>query len=172
MNPQSRKIYPLPLSGCLLSLLLCGGCETDLGGLKPPPGQRAAASQMGVRNEAVPSSTVPKYKAWNDAETIAGREKGRAPLAGGGISMNPVYGENTMLVVKPIDFAQLKAGMTVVYLNSGGRRVAHQLIAKEGGGWRSQGINNYSEDKDLVTPQNYIGVVYMSLAAEGPMVIP
>ena len=127
---------------------------------------------MGVRQEAVPSSGVPKYKAWNDAETISAREKGRSPLAGGGVSMNPVYGDNTMLVVKPIDYAQLKVGMTVVFMNSAGRRVAHQLIAREGKGWRSQGINNFVEDRDLVTPENFIGVVYISLASEAPLVIP
>lgn len=172
MNPQTRKSLR---TGCFLlgtlSLFLSAGCETEVGGLRPVPGQQALA-QAGVRQEAVPSTTVSKYRAWNDAEAIAAREQGRAPLAGGGVSMNPVYGDNTMLVVKPVPYAELKQGMTVVYLNSSGRRVAHQLIAKQRKGWRSQGINNYGEDRDLVTPDNYIGVVYISLAAEGPMLIP
>lgn len=171
MNPQPHN-FSLPAALCLLaSLFLCAGCETELGGLPPAKGQ-SRASRMGLRNEAVPSSDVPRHKAWADAEMIANRENGRAPLVGGGVSMNPVYGDNTMLVVKPLPYDQLEPGMTVVYRNAAGRRVAHQLISKERHGWRSQGINNADADQDLVTPENYIGVVYISLAAEEPLSIP
>jgi len=82
--------------------------------------------------------------------------------------MNPVYGENTMLVVHPIEYAQLQVGMTVVYQSRTGHRVAHQLIAKEKGGWRAQGLNNANQDAELVTPENLIGVVYASIVSETP----
>lgn len=82
--------------------------------------------------------------------------------------MNPVYGENTMLVVHPIAYQDLKVGMTVVYLSKAGHRVAHQLISKERGGWRAQGINNANQDAELVTPENLIGVVYASIVSEAP----
>ena len=82
--------------------------------------------------------------------------------------MKPVYGDNTMLVVAPIAFADLQAGMTVVYTNRLGRRVAHQLLSPTRRGWRVQGLNNQAEDAELVTPENLIGVVYASLATEEP----
>jgi len=107
-------------------------------------------------------------EAYKDASVLASRGQGRQALVGGGASMNPVYGENTMLVVHPIAYQDLKVGMTVVYLSKAGHRVAHQLIAKERGGWRAQGINNANQDAELVTPENLIGVVYASIVSEAP----
>jgi hypothetical protein len=73
-----------------------------------------------------------------------------------------------MLVVAPIAFVDLQEGMTVVYTNRHGRRVAHQLLSLTRRGWRVQGLNNQAEDAELVTPENLIGVVYASLATEEP----
>jgi hypothetical protein len=138
-------------------MVLVAGCETA--STQPDPARTVAPA-------AVPSADVSKYQAWKDASMLSSRSEGREALVGGGESMNPVYGDNTMLVVSPIEYSQLKAGMTVVYTNRFGRRVAHQLIAKESKGWRAQGINNPEEDNDLVTPDNLIGVVYASLSSE------
>lgn len=80
--------------------------------------------------------------------------------------MNPIYGDNTMMVVKPLPFDQLTATHVVVFMNSAGRRVAHQLISRVGRGWLSQGINMAKADSDIVTPENYIGVVYITFAAQ------
>lgn len=173
MNPQNAKKFTArPLLAFAAGLLLAG-CETDLGGLPPAPGQVVTRTGGGTkRSEAVPSTTVPRGKAWRDAEALASREPGRVPLVGGGESMNPVYGDNTMLVIKPVPYEQLQVGMTVVYVNSAGRRISHVLIARERRGWRSKGLNNIDDDPELVTPLNYVGVVYISLAAEQPMVIP
>ena len=82
--------------------------------------------------------------------------------------MNPVYGENTMLVVHPIAFEKLTVGMTVVYVNRDGKRVAHQLVAKEANGWRARGLNNLQEDTELITRDNLVGVVYASLVHADP----
>ena len=133
--------------------------------------QDSKESKSGSKNggpEAVPSANVTKIQAWKDASKVASRSEGTTALAGGGQSMNPVYGDNTMLVVHPIEYAKLKLGMTVVYFSQRtGGRVAHQLIAKESKGWRAKGLNNPKEDADLVTPDNLIGVVYISLVSEG-----
>lgn len=134
--------------------MLLGGCATP-----PPAGPPAPVPP-------VPSANVQKVQAWRDAEMLAARDPGRTALVGGGASMNPVYGDNTMLVAVPIDFKDLQAGMYVVYLNRQNRRVAHRLVAKEGKGWRAQGLNNPDEDNDLVTPENLIGVIYASLTTE------
>jgi len=78
--------------------------------------------------------------------------------------MRPMYGENTILVISRLKFEDLQAGMTIAYTNDRGHRVVHQLLAKDRLGWRIQGLNNESEDRERVTRDNLIGVVYASLA--------
>jgi hypothetical protein len=151
---KTIALRPPVLAGLLAAGVLLGGCAT------PPPAGAPATAQP------VPSANVQKVQAWKDAEMLAARDPGRTALVGGGESMNPVYGDNTMLVAVPIDFKDLQAGMYVVYLNRHNRRVAHRLVAKEGKAWRAQGLNNPDEDNDLVTPENLIGVIYASLTSE------
>jgi len=85
-------------------------------------------------------------------------------VIGSGESMQPVYGENTILVISKIPFDELKTGMTIAYMNQRGHQVVHQLVVKEAAGWRVQGVNNEVEDRERVTRDNLIGVVYASLA--------
>lgn len=140
--------------GGFIAGLLLAGCET--------------VSESAPAGTPTPSANVKKYQAWKDAEMLAQRQTGREALVGGGDSMKPIYGDNTMLVVTPIAYDDLQPGMTVVYTNRRGRRVAHQLLEKLSEGWRVQGFNNAEEDSELVTPQNLIGVVYASLSSEEP----
>jgi len=93
---------------------------------------------------------------------VAAREPGRIPVVGTGSSMQPVYGDNTMLVVRPIDYDLLQAGMTVAYVDHNGVRVVHRLIEKVADGWRVMGLNNERVDNELVTRKNLIGEVYAS----------
>lgn len=155
---QWRRLHVCAQSlGLAVLAGLFSGCETD------GAGTPAASAQP-----MTPSANVKKVQAWKDAEMLAGREAGREALVGGGDSMKPIYGDNTMLVVTPINYADLQEGMTVVYTNRHGRRVAHQLLSPTRSGWRVQGLNNEAEDAELVTPENLIGVVYASLATEEP----
>lgn len=129
--------------------VVLGGCATAV-----QPANRTRVSN-GQRREI-----------WQDAELLAAREPGREVLFGAGESMAPVYGDGSVLVTRPIDYRQLRAGMTVVYVTVEGHRVAHRLIRQEDHGWRAQGINNATPDPDLVTPENLVGVVYASLAQD------
>jgi hypothetical protein len=115
---------------------------------------------------AAPSTHVSRREVWHDAELLAGLEPGRDVLVGAGDSMAPVYGDGTILVIRPVAFNELREGMTVVYLNSEGRRVAHRLVQHEERGWRARGLNNPELDDELITPQNLLGQVYASLAHE------
>ena len=151
---KTTALRPLARACTLGAGLLFGGCGTTPPTGAPPPAQ------------PVPTANVQKIQAWKDAEMLAARDPGRTALVGGGTSMNPVYGDNTMLVAVPIDFKDLQAGMYVVYINRDNRRVAHRLVAKESKGWRAQGLNNSEEDDDLVTPENLIGVIYASLTPD------
>ncbi|HEX2100918.1 MAG TPA: S24/S26 family peptidase, partial [Candidatus Synoicihabitans sp.] len=63
---------------------------------------------------------------------------------------------------------QLAVGMMVAYRNQRGFVVVHRLVARtRQGDWRVQGLNNAALDRETVTRQNLLGVVYVSLAHEG-----
>ncbi len=117
--------------------------------------------------DVAPSTDVSVDEAWHDAKTIAERGPGRLPVVGTGTSMQPIYGENTMLVITPIAFDELKAGMTVAYMNRNGVRIVHVLEEKVSGGWRVRGLNNEQQDSELVTPRNLIGAIYASFNYDG-----
>lgn len=118
--------------------------------------------------KVVPSSDVSRVQAWKDAEMVAKNGEGRSSAAGSGGSMQPVYGDNTMIVITKIAYEDLQPGMTVAYMNHKGHQVVHQLKDRTSRGWHVQGINNEVEDTDLVTRENLLGVVYASFATEEP----
>jgi hypothetical protein len=99
---------------------------------------------------------------------VASMGEGRASAAGSGGSMQPVFGDNTMIVISEIAYEDLQPGLTVAYINRRGHQVVHQIIEKETAGWRVQGLNNEIEDLDHVTRENLLGVIYASFAAEEP----
>ena len=85
--------------------------------------------------------------------------------------MEPVLSENTIIIVRPIDFEDLEAGMIVGYLNQDGYRVLHKLQRRAGpDAWIAQGIHNPRPDRDFVTRENLLGVLYTVLynEASGP----
>ncbi|HWA10492.1 MAG TPA: S24/S26 family peptidase [Opitutaceae bacterium] len=144
---HTRRLVLLTLPAAALFGLI--GCTSTSVPAVPTPG--AASSQREL---------------WHDAELLAAREPGRDVLLGAGESMAPVYGDGSVLVIRPMAYAELRAGMTVVYLNREGRRIAHRLWRQEENGWRARGLNNAEPDTELVTAENLVGVVYASLARE------
>jgi hypothetical protein len=144
--PYSGMSRPLPL----MLLVLAGCVETPAPSpLKP-----------------VPATDVGRIQAWRDAEQVASRGVDRTTVIGSGDSMRPIYGENTVLVLTKIDYAHLKPGMQVGYVNEAGQRVVHVLLSQDARGWRVQGLNNDSMDQERVTRYNLIGVVYASFATD------
>lgn len=113
-----------------------------------------------------PATDVGRIQAWRDAERVAAGDADREAVIGSGESMKPIYGENTVLVLTKIDYANLKSGMQVAYVNEAGRRVVHVLLQPDARGWRVQGLNNEEEDRERVTRYNLIGVVYASFATD------
>jgi hypothetical protein len=143
------------LGSVVAALLVLGagaGCQSA-----PPP-----APEAPVPPPLPPSANVSVDQAWADAKMVAARAPGRIPVMGMGVSMQPVYGDNTLLVISPIPYAQLRPGMTVAYLNSQGVRVVHRLVEKVDDGWKVMGLNNAAVDGELVTRRNLIGVIYAS----------
>ena len=143
--------------GGLGLLLAAAGCASTPPAAPPAPGPAAVA---------VPTASVGVDQAWQDAKLVASRAPGRIPVVGAGSSMEPVYGDNTMLVISPIAYNQLRPGMTVAYRNRDGLRVVHELVEKLDDGWRVKGLNNAQADPELVTRKNLIGVVYASFNYE------
>jgi hypothetical protein len=127
----------------------------------PTPSREATA-------KLVPSTNTSRVQAWKDAELVAGMGEGRVSAAGSGGSMQPVFGSNTMVVISKIAYEDLKAGMTVAYMNRKGHQVVHQILEKKARGWSVQGLNNEVVDLDFVTRDNLLGVIYVSFAAEEP----
>lgn len=81
-----------------------------------------------------------------------------------GISMEPVLSENTVILMRPIEFDDLDAGMIVGYQAKDGSRVIHKLVRRAGNeAWIAKGINNPGEDRELVTRENLLGVLYTVL---------
>lgn len=129
-----------------------------------PPKEDKAGPSAKPDPKAVPSANVSRLQAWKDAELIASLAPGRLEVVGSGDSMRPMYGDNTILVIARIPFLELQTGMTVAYTNQRSHRVVHQLLERDRLGWRIQGLNNAEEDRERVTAENLIGVVYASLA--------
>ena len=144
-----------PVLAALLAMGAGGGCTSA-----PPPPSPAPMPPVS------PTANVTVDQAWTDAQLVASRAPGRIPVMGMGVSMQPVYGDNTLLVISPIAYGQLRAGMTVAYLNSHGVRVVHSLVEKTDDGWKVMGLNNAALDGELVTRRNLIGVIYASFNYE------
>lgn len=107
-----------------------------------------------------PSSTSPRGDVIRAAVDLERQENGREATIGGGESMAPVFGENSVIVTHPIAFKELEVGMMVAFFNEDGIRVVHQLIKLTPNGWVSQGLNNAFPDEGFVTAENLIGEVY------------
>lgn len=98
------------------------------------------------------------------AEAAAAAIPGAEAFWGIGESMEPLYATNTAIVVTPIAYDDVKKGMTVVYVKSNGRRVAHSVVGETRGGYLVQGVNNDEPDAEVVNEKNLIGVITAAYA--------
>ena len=147
-----------PVATVLVKNLLLAGALAVVAG---------CASGPGADGPVAPTADVEPQEAWHDASVVARRDGDRFVLKGGGSSMQPVYGEGTILVLKRIPYDHLRVGMAVAYLDHAGDKVVHQLVSKESAGWRVMGLNNAWIDQDLVTAANLIGVVCTTIYSTG-----
>jgi hypothetical protein len=132
-----------------VSGLFFGGCATT------SPGK---SLDMFARNAPLPT-LVPRGKELAHAEAAAAKNQGDFALYGVGASMEPVYLSGTAIVVHPTVYCALRPGQAVVYINRRGFHVAHMLVEKLAKGWVAVGLNNNSEDDDLVTSDNLVGTI-------------
>lgn len=125
----------------------------------------SGCSMGGAPNAKAPASTLSYRESARAAAVVEDQADGRISGPAEGSSMQPLYGDNAYLIITPIDYDDLEPGMLVAYENLWGRRVVHALLRKEGKYWTVQGVNNFNEDADYVTPKNLLGVVYGSFVA-------
>ncbi len=102
-----------------------------------------------------------------DAQKLAAARSGAQVMRIEGKSMLPFFGEGSVVVIKKIDPAKLRAGMVVVYTNRFGETVAHRLVTATKAGWIAQGYNNKKADSTMVDGTNLIGVVYATFHSNG-----
>ncbi len=117
-----------------------------------------------LAREAPVPRWVPRGKQFAMAEAHAEQHANSFVLFGSGRSMEPMYPSNTAVVVHECSFRTLKTGMPVVYRNRRGFYVAHMLVDDLPGGWLAIGVNNTEPDDDLVTADNFVGVITAAFA--------
>ena len=131
-------------------------------------------AQAGIRSDRLLAAIIQQTPAphlvtegqeLKTAEKIAAQMPSAHALLGVGSSMEPLYASNTAVIVQNINYNDLKKGMTVVYIKSNGRRVAHSIVGETRGGFIVQGVNNDREDPELVTEDNFIGVIVQAFAS-------
>jgi len=111
---------------------------------------------------------LPKEKLRQAAEYYARLRPNAVVLKGDGEGMMPLYAPGTLLVMEPISYDDLKEGMTAVYREPDGTRVAHYLVVLMPDGWTTRGLNEKSDNLNPMTRDNYIGVIVMAFAPETP----
>jgi len=101
------------------------------------------------------------------AEAHAADDPACFVLRGAGRSMEPIYANGTVIVVRERSLCGLRQGQAVVYRNTRGRYVAHILVEERPNGWMVRGLNNAAPDDELVTRDNFLGVVHAAYAPSG-----
>lgn len=118
------------------------------------------STTYGSRATEAPTSPLGAQEALGAAYALERAGEGRNAGLGRGKSMQPLYDENTVIIVEEIAYEELQSGMLVAYRDSLGNRVVHQLLYQDHHGWIAQGMGNTGRDRDRVTPANLEGVVY------------
>jgi signal peptidase I len=115
--------------------------------------------------KAPTSSKVSLGIALADAHRLASKPGDRV-LRVKGASMLPYFGDGAVLVVRAAALESLKPGMVVLYRNRFDEMVAHRVEARVGAAWTVRGANNDKADSTLVTAENLLGAVYVTLYAD------
>lgn len=148
-----------------LRLAVCGLLLVGLGAVTP---LTAGIKSQRLLKAIITHTPAPLLVAEGQQLIIAERAAAHIPGAvaywGVGASMEPLYATNTAIVVTPIAYDAVKKGMTVVYMKSNGRRVAHPVVGETRGGYLVQGVSNDEPDAGVVNEENLIGVIVSAYA--------
>ena len=140
----------------------------------------ALAAMGGCRDLCSPDTTwsppvaLVTQQAWKEAAVVAHRVPASLVVIGRGGSMEPLYPDGTVLVVRRLRWENMLPGMTTLYRKDPDNPydlVAHVLVArdKRGGRWTVQGLAVDAPDADKVTVENYIGTVVAAFRQIKPL---
>ena len=150
----------------ILRLAICG--LLFAGGLGAPPALSARIKSERLLKALIIRTPAPQLVAEGRQLEIVERAAAQIPGAvacwGIGRSMEPLYATNTAVVVAPISYDDVKKGMTVTYMKSNGRRVAHTVVGEIRTGYLVQGVCNDEPDPGVVNEENLIGVIVSAYA--------
>ena len=121
----------------------------------------------GVTAKGATNSSVSYERALADAARIVQSHQNWEVMRCAGISMEPFYGQDSIVLVDKVDIADLRSGMIAVYRDADGVLVAHQVIEATSSQAWGHGINNKQRDPDPITADNLSGVVFTILHTSG-----
>ncbi len=130
---------------------------------------------MGILSCLIGCETTGHYRAQSTVSAMAARRAstvvslgapGRTVGEGSGQSMAPIFTDGTLVVIHPIAYEELQPDMIVAYRDKFGGVVVHKLVLKGAYGWVARGIGNASDDDELVTAKNLLGVVYATFTTQ------
>ncbi len=153
------SIAPRTIRLLFATLVMTGGA------LVAPAGIKSERVLAAIISRTPAPRLVAEGQQLKSAERAAALLPAAQALWGIGRSMEPLYATNTAVIVQEIKYDDIRKGMTVVYLKSTGVRVAHSVVGETRGGFLVQGVNNDEEDAELVTEENFIGVVVQAYAS-------
>ena len=141
------------------SILLWAGCASGPvpTTIRMPPTELSPVAEL-----------VAPRETWRLAQIYVREHPGTEVMLGSGDSMQPLYGDRTVLVVQSVATVELRRGMTAVFVGDHGRPVAHLLTEKTARGWRAMGAGNHDYDLTFVRADNLIGVVIRAYAPATP----
>ncbi len=140
----------------LLALLGVSGCA----------GLGAPVSLATVSRMSPPPEDAGPVSASARAAQYVASHPGTQIALGSGDSMMPLYRDNTMIVIRKVPMAQLKRGMTVVYISREGWPIAHALVERNDDGWVAMGLHNPDCHPETVRGANYVGVVVKAFQSQ------
>lgn len=120
-----------------------------------------------IKAEGATNSSVSYEMALADAARIAQTNQNWEVMRCAGVSMEPFYGQDSIILVDKVDISDLRSGMIAVYRDADGVLVAHQVIEATSSQAWGQGVNNKQRDPDPITADNLSGVVFTILHTSG-----
>ncbi len=102
------------------------------------------------------------------ADRYVAAHPGHVALWGVAVHSMPYYGEKGGIVIKETPWAELRSGMTVVYVTSDGLRKGGLLVRPEGRAWIVKDWGYAKNSPERIIPETLIGVVVTVFVSEEP----
>lgn len=163
LNKQPRRAAVPWSSGVLAPLL--GALIFNFAGCSEQSSDRKAMEMIQYLPLAV---VVPKGEEMRRAEDYADHHPGHVALWG--VSPRPLayYGDHAGLVVKEVDFNELRQGMTVIYVTEIGTRAGGLLVRPQDEGWVVKDWGADTVKRQLILPRTLVGVVVLAFVPPDP----